>query len=312
MVRSRMPAWLPAAAALAWWPISPATAADDALVFAPRGDWAVSSEAESCSLTRQFDNSGEPLQLRLQTFAPGGGFRAILLGKSLPQRDSGLLEFEYSFQPDPGMIEANGILNRSNGVPMVTFRTDLLPSATVELAAADRPATTPESTTARAAAIDTFTIRFSRGRPLTLQLGSMGEPIARLAACAQELPGKWGLDPAVQQTLSRRAVPLDQASWLGPGSYPWAYLRSSNSLMISLRMNVDERGAPTACVVQAPRTRTGAELLACREILKTARFDPALDHAGNPVPSYFAITIFYYTPRRNGPVSRGGTIAGGP
>ena len=157
-----------------------------------------------------------------------------------------------------------------------------------------------------------FVITFSRGRPLSLQIGSMAGPIAKLTACSLELPGKWGLNPAVQQTLGRPAVPVDQASWLGPGTFPWAYLRNSLSLMVHLRMMVDERGMPTACVVQAPRTQSGVEALVCREIMKTARFEAALDSSGNAIPSYYATTVFFATPRRNGPASRGGTLVGGP
>lgn len=240
------------------------------------------------------------------------GTRAILLGKPLPQRDSGLLQFEYAFEPDPAMIPTSGVLNKSNGVPMVTFRTTLSTSAAAAGDRAERRDTSPADLAARAAVVDQLVIQFSRGRPLALPLGSMAEPIARLTACSLDLPGKWGLDPAVQQTLSRRAVPIDQASWLGPGSFPWSYLRSGQSLMIDLRIVMDEHGIPTACVVQAPKTQSGAEQLACREIMKSARFEPALDSEGSPVASYFATSIFYSTPRRNGPTSRGGTIVGGP
>jgi hypothetical protein len=63
---------------------------------------------------------------------------------------------------------------------------------------------------------------------------------------------------------------------------------------------VDKSGKPTECVVQAPKTPSGAEALACREIVKTASFEPAVDSTGNPVPSYFATTVFYFSKRRNG------------
>jgi hypothetical protein len=310
MNRSSVVAWPLAVVAAAGWPVGPAWAADGARTFAPSGEWTVSSDAESCSIVRQFGSADDGVSFRLQAFAPGGHYRAVLRGKPLPQRDSGALEFDYSFEPDPGAIPVTGVLAKSNGVPMVSFTTALNTSAVVQ-DQSERPEEA-SAAQARVAAVNEFVIAFSRGRPLALQLGSMAEPIAQLNACSAELPRKWGLDPAVQQSLRRPATPIDQASWLGPGTYPWAYLRNSQSLMVHVRMLVDERGAPAECVVQAPRTQSGAEALACREIMKTARFEPALDSAGNPVRSYHATTIFYYTRRRNGPDSRGGTIMGAP
>lgn len=308
----RILAWPTAAVAVAGASVSPAQGQDQPRIFEPSGDWTLNSDNESCTLSRRFGSADDGVQFYVQAFSPGGAYRVILRGNPLPQRESGLLELSYGFRPDPGLIPVSGVLNKSNGLPMVTFRAGLGTSTDAALDPAQRPAQTPESIAARVAAIDEFVVAFSRGRPLALQLGPISEPFNRLAACAFDLPGKWGLDTAVQRSLSRLPVPIDQPSWLGPGTFPWSYLRNAQSLMVHIRMIVDENGAPTACVVQAPKTQSGAEALACREIMKTARFDPALDLSGNPVPSYFATSIFYATPRRNGPTSRGGTLVGGP
>ena len=290
---SRIRAWLLAAVAAAGLPAGQALAVEEPKTLAPSDNWALTSDTESCTIARQFGAPGEGVSFRVRAFAPQGRYRVVLYGPSLPQRDSGLLEFEYSFEPGSDAIPATGVLSKSGGVPMVSFLATLDES---------RPA----------AAIDAFVIAFSRGRPLTLPLGSMAEPLAQLDACAQDLPRKWGLDPAVQQSLQRPATPIGPEGWLAPGSYPWVFLRNSLSMIVNLRMVVDARGIPTECVVQAPKTQSGAEVLTCREMMKTARFDPAIDGSGNAVPSYFATTIFYATPRRNGPSSRGGTIAERP
>lgn len=262
-------------------------------------------------MSRQFGGA-DGVSFRLRAFSPRGRYRLVLYGPALPQRDSGLLEFNYSFEPDPGTVSAAGVLSKVGGVPMVSFITALDTSEAASLDPSERARRGPLETLARTAAIDEFVIAFSRGRPLALPLGSMVEPLKQLDACAQDLPRNWGLDPAVQQSLQRPAVPIGQESWLGPGTYPWSFLRNSQSLIVNLRMVMDASGVPTECVVQAPKTQSGAEALTCREIMKVARFEPALDRAGDPVPSYFATTIFYATPRRNGPSSRGGTIVGGP
>lgn len=306
----RFLAWPLTAVAAAGLPAAEGLAADEPRTLAPSGEWTLSSDTESCTIARQFGTTADGVSFRLRAFAPHGRYRVVLFGPLLPQRDSGLLKFDYSFEPGSEAIAATGVLSKSGGVPMVSFLTTFDTSDEAAPDPSEHAVHGPAET--YAAAIDEFVITFSRGRPLVLPLGSMAEPVAQLDACAQDLPRKWGLDPAVQQSLQRRAIPIGEEGWLGPGTYPWVFLRNSLSMIVNLRMLVDASGAPTECVVQAPKTQSGAEVLTCREIMKTARFDPALDGSGNTVPSYFATTIFYATPRRNGPSSRGGTIVGGP
>ncbi len=305
---SRFLAWPLAAVAALGLPAAEGLAADGPKILAPSGEWTLSSDTESCTMARQFGGP-DGVSFRLRAFSPNGRYRLVLHGPSLPQRDSGLLRFEYSFKPDAEDIQGTGVLNKAGGVPMVSFLLALETGADFAGDRSDDAARGPREAMERA---NEFEIVFSRGRPLALPLGAMAEPVAQLDACAGDLPQKWGLDPAVQQSLQRPALPIAQETWLSPGSYPWSFLRISQSLIVNLRMTVDASGMPTECVVQAPKTQSGAEALTCREIMKTARFEPALDSAGDPVPSYFATTIFYATPRRNGPTSRGGTLVGGP
>jgi hypothetical protein len=70
--------------------------------------------------------------------------------------------------------------------------------------------------------------------------------------------------------------------------------------MVYLRLMTDEQGAVSQCVVQSPPGGNIAGAVACRELVKTARFEPALDARGNAVASYYTTSIFYNTPRSNG------------
>jgi hypothetical protein len=270
---SRFLAWPLAAVAAAGLPAAEGLAADGPKILAPSGEWMLSSDAESCTMARQFGGS-DGMSFRLRAFSPNGRYRLVLHGPSLPQRDSGLLQFEYSFKPDAEAIAGTGVLSKAGGVPMVSFLLALETSADFASDRSEVAARGPLEALERA---NEFEITFSRGRPVALPLGAMTEPLAQLEACAQDLPRNWGLDPAVQQSLQRPAVPLAQGSWLGPGSYPWSFLRISQSLIVNLRMTVDASGMPTECVVQAPKTQSGAEALTCREIMNMARFDRALD-----------------------------------
>jgi hypothetical protein len=267
------------AALLAVQPL-PAAAADEPRILAPSADWTVTSDGESCVMTRQLGGVAG-VTLGVQAFAPGSTFyNVILRGDPLPHRDPGSLDFELRVSPGNGVFPMTGVL-RGRDTPRVTFPITLAPDT----------------------AVDGFVVTFSRGRPLSLEFGPMAEALGRLEGCTAALPQEWGLDPAVQRTLSRPPLPIDIAGWLGPGSYPWEYLRNSLSVRVHLRLMTDARGGVSECVVQAPRGENIAGAVACREVVKTARFEPALDAEGRPVPGYFTTSIFYNTPRSNGPLA---------
>jgi hypothetical protein len=277
----------------------PALAADEPRALEPAGDWIVDGGDESCALRRAFGSDEERATFRLQTFQPGSGrYLAQLWGKPLPDRRDGAIEFERSFEPDSKALATGGILSTTQGGHMVTFPTSLARTAEIEAATGDSPSPFgPDE--AREAEVNAFVIKFSRGKPLRLHLGSMAEPIARLRRCAEELPAKWGLDPASQARLSRHPVPIDMGKWLGAGTYPFNLLMSYRSAIVQVRLMVDAQGAPTDCKIQSPPGNPGAGVIACREILKAARFEPALDAQGAPVPSYYSVAIIYQTKRKD-------------
>lgn len=287
----------------------PAEAADEPRVFAPSGQWNVSSDGESCLIVRQFGGAGDGIAFALQAFSPGAtSYNAILRGDPLPQRDSGALDMSFRFGPDTEMIPTTGVLGGGT-TPRLTFSASLDSASKLE-ARRNGEQLPAMIDSVREAAVDEFVIAFSRGRPLLLQLGSMATPLGQLRECTATLPEKWGLDPAVQRSLSRPPVPIDIGTWLGPGSYPWEYLRNALSVRVFIRLMTDERGGVSECNVQSPRGNNIAGAVACREIVKTARFEPALDTGGNAVPGYFTTMIFYNTPRNNGPLHGQNRIQG--
>jgi hypothetical protein len=267
-----------AVAAIGFAAAPPAHGADGARIFAPVSSWALRSDPESCLIMREFGAGGERVKFYLQAFGPGQNYKLSLSGKPLPGRTSGPLEFEMRLAGQEPMSKSVGLLESPGGVPTLAVRVG------------DRANN----------AGDDFSIAFSRGKPLALQLGPMKEPMEQLQACSNALPGEWGLEPAVQKTLSRHPMPIDMGTWLTPMQFPYNYWVASRSALINLRLMVDEQGAPSDCVIQAPRVGSTAEVIACREIVKAARFEPALDSRGLPVPSVFVTSVFFMAGRRNG------------
>ena len=294
---------------VAFWALATATgvhslsaqAPEDERSFAPSGQWFVTNDGESCLLARQFGPRADGVTFGLQAFAPGTPYyHVILRGDPLPHREGGAVDLTFRFSPDAETQSSTGVLLGSEP-PRVTFPASLEAPSVLEARRKGEPRPMT-SDPVREAAIDTMHIGFSRGRAIALQLGAMAAPMNQLRECATSLPEKWGLDPAVQQSLRRPPQPIDQGTWLTSGSYPWEYLRNGLSVRVYLRLMTDSRGGVERCVVQFPKGESIAGTVACREIMKTARFEPALDAEGQPVPSYYATSIFYNTPRSNGPL----------
>jgi hypothetical protein len=51
---------------------------------------------------------------------------------------------------------------------------------------------------------------------------------------------------------------------------------------------VDQTGKPTDCLIQRSYSDKVFAKITCEKMLARAKFDPALDSQGNPVPAYFA------------------------
>ncbi|MBT2135197.1 hypothetical protein KK137_12745 [Croceibacterium sp. LX-88] len=270
--------------------------AQSALQLAPAEEWELGSGPESCWISRRFGAGDKGLFVRIETFGTRSSLRVFMRGKPLPQRDSGILDFQTQYNPNGTANERAGILNWSGNAPTLTFLEALTPMEGAGSTADPQGQTYSglERTTRE------LKLTFSRGSPVSLQLGSMEASLDRLQECAHGLPAKWGFDADQQRALIQAATPIDGDRWIDPGSFPWEYLRSYQSVVLNLRLLVDDGGMPTDCIVQAPQFERAASEIACRTMMANARFEPALDAEGEPVASYYTTSIFYRTKRRNG------------
>jgi outer membrane biosynthesis protein TonB len=81
---------------------------------------------------------------------------------------------------------------------------------------------------------------------LTLGIGRMREPMEAMRACLHELVTHWGLDATSQETLSRKATPIDQLNWARQSMehYPTDMLRAGKSARLPIRLLVGTDGKP--------------------------------------------------------------------
>jgi hypothetical protein len=130
---------------------------------------------------------------------------------------------------------------------------------------------------------------------VVLAIGPMDKPMAAMRTCLDELVTHWGIDPAVDKALTRRAAPSNYpGAWATPQDYPTEMLVKAKSAIVHFRLMVDAEGKPTSCVVQTPADPVFNKTT-CGLMMRRARFNPALDASGRPVPSYYVDTVRWLT-----------------
>lgn len=139
-----------------------------------------------------------------------------------------------------------------------------------------------------------------------LATGPMTELFKVMAHCADSIVSEWGYDPDVERTLSRRATPTNRDDFVRPimDSYPSYAARIGAQTLVRMRVDVDATGAPKDCTLVEMLDASAFNDFACKTVMKNARFEPALDAAGQPVASYWETEIRYILPA---PVSQGHT-----
>jgi len=149
----------------------------------------------------------------------------------------------------------------------------------------------PPVTRATEAAVKTITISYA-GRQRIVATGPLDKAFDALRKCTDNLMTTWGLDPAQQAALSRRPAPLSPPTrWFGSSDYPPAMLIRGKQALVNFRLSVSAQGVPTACEVQSSYNEKKFDDTTCASLMRRARFTPALDAKGQPVPSFYLNTV---------------------
>lgn len=271
---------------------NPAFAADGPLAMTPTSNWSVDYAEDSCALRRTFESGGDKMGLELRQLAPGDDFEVVLVSTTLSRTSAAP---RARFEPDSGWFKPlfHRLLD-SQSSHGVGYTDSLRPNALKPFGETP-PAWAPEERIAREQAVTALTVGGSFEREITLQTGSMHQPLAALRKCMDDLVTQWGLDPQVQATLSRAAQPVDQMGWARRimQNYPRDMLRANKSARVPIRVIVGADGKPASCAASMRQAEPSFEQAACAATIEYARFVPALDASGTPVPSIFATTVVY-------------------
>ena len=101
--------------------------------------------------------------------------------------------------------------------------------------------------------------------------------------------------PPAAPSKARGAKPKGQGSWAAriQENYPAAALRKEIEGRVGVRVQVNGEGRVASCQVSSPSGSSDLDKAACDGMERYARFEPALDDAGNPTTGSFSTTIVY-------------------
>ena len=285
--------WFSAALLTAAMPL-PQSAAAAASVLEPSDKWVLNYADDSCRLARTFGQGDDQVVLILDQYQPAGLMDLSLVGKRFGWLGPNRVRFSSTF--GPGLPSGDfrdaimGTVGPAKATIVMSGPRDILNRPMVRKTAGvtdEYFPTTPE----QEAAVTELRIAASSIR-LTLHTGSMGAPLKAMGKCLSDLVQAWELDPAQQAALSKRAAPSGQpGSWLTSNDYPPGPLANGASAIVRFRLMVGADGVPTKCFVQQATMSPEFIKLTCDLLVKRARFSPALDALGKPVPSYYTNSV---------------------
>ncbi|MCT2559898.1 energy transducer TonB [Tsuneonella sp. YG55] len=289
-------------AAIAAMSATVAGAASPALVeLKPSTSWHLDYAETYCRLAREFGTDGHKTLFYLEQYEPGAGFAVLVAGHAI--------EAEKLRRPSVRFAPVGGaaVGDRLTPSTMETYGSGFLVSG-MPLLAEDEGASRPADPGVRAAArkpvdprdaapITALEVLGGNTVKLRLLLGPMDRPVEAMNACTEELLTHWGIDVAQHRTRMQAPEPANYpGDWLNASDYPKDLLQVGAQGLVWIRLNVDENGNPTACEVQQKTDPPGFADVVCQQVMKKARFRPALNAEGKPMKSYWRTSVRFKSP----------------
>jgi hypothetical protein len=276
---------------------TPANAQEqDPLRLAPSSAWVLNYADETCELLRKFGAGEEEVTLILRAGEPGGRFLISAIGQPLATTDPVLTIFvnlgdvEQVHMPFFAVKNAVGVPG-IEGLSLLSVGPVPNPRETVPRVGLPGVLAVDPANEQR---MNYLALQSALERDVVLETGGMGEPLAALRACTEELMTHWGIDLEKQRTLSRRPTPRgNPQTWISPNDYPGGARRNG---LVRFRLIVDEKGKVAECAIQGATQPKDFAQTACSRLSRRARFQAALDSSGQPIRSYYTGSVTFMLP----------------
>jgi hypothetical protein len=274
-------------------------------VYKAAGQWAVDYGDDYCRLARNFSDGSNTLALAMERIQPGPEMRLILVGPDLKLYRSAET-IGWRFTPNDAERQAHATHSQTaDGKEWYNFG-----QVTIAPMAPPAPGTPPASSTLYDRMAEQTAAKGKTGilldasltTPVQIETADLAAPIAALQACADDLAKSWGLDPAKLRSEKSPAIPDGGGvGWLPQGTIQFADFAKLGGGSNQVRLMIDATGKPTSCVIHRATLDATTNANICKILMDKAKFAPAKDASGQPMPGYWV-----GDPLRMGPPIRGG------
>ena len=119
--------------------------------------------------------------------------------------------------------------------------------------------------------------------------------------CADDLAKSWGLDPAKLKTQTSGAIPDGGGvGWLPQGTVGFGDFGKLGGGANQVRLMVDATGKATSCTIHFATLEPTTNEKICAAAMANARFTPAKDASGQPMPGYWIGSPMFMGPPMKG------------
>lgn len=283
----------------------------------PSSGWVVDYADNSCRLIRMFGTGDYETKLVLESMAPddiwmlvvgkelGGVFpTAQVKARFVPGQDD-------FFTGTPALAEQNGPAAVWSHVPLMPLvRIDgkappelqrAMDEAKSRAKSGQRPPPIDLAKRAAqradrlqfAAKVSALEIESRAGHSVVLETGPLDAPVQVFDACIRDLMKGWGIDPDVQDRITRPAWTPNIWAWFSSGDYPTDALRQGQESQVKFQLLVDATGKVTKCTAISPYDAPAFTIAVCKALRQRGRFAPAELADGTKVPSYYTNTVVF-------------------
>ena len=262
--------------------------AAEPLVLEPSSAWNIDYSPESCKLGRKFGEGENSITAIFTKIAPGVRMEGLLVGEGLKLKSRN--DFDVSWWPN--VIETSlskAIFGFNGDATLALFDISFVDvKHDDDDASQSDPIALHRQELAAIAKVKEFRVIDGVRQPIVLRLGDMKAPMKARESCVDALVESWGLDPAVQRSLSRSASPKNNPGrWITVNDYPPDALERGSDALISFRLLLDDTGEITRCDPLGQFAEKDFSANLCTRISQRAKMSPALGPDGSPVKSYY-------------------------
>ncbi len=289
----------------------PVAAQNAATAFKPAGQWALDYGDDYCRLSRTFSDGKDDLAMAVERIEPGPMARLILISNAIkPFRSAE--EIGWHFTPSDrerkarythsttaegkqyynlGPFMFGGLGEGYSGPPPVVVIAERKPSSSPS--APPNPLSPPPpfdraKEQAMAKTMTGLVLDNGLNTPVQVEIGDLSAPVKALQDCADDLAKSWGLDPAKLKTETAAAIPeKGGVGWLPQGTVGFGDFGKLGGGANQVRLMVDATGKATSCTIHWATLETTTNQKICAAAMANAKFTPAKDATGQPMPGYW-------------------------